>query len=196
MSATSSSRSTNTSAATGTSAKGARSRPARIRSDHEGDKASSKAACNPLIASDTTRHSHGPTENIEPGPKPPARLTKNIEAPPVGPGCRLSGGRWFSYYDGAWVTAASGPDVDHMTPLAEAWDSGLVAVTARSNRAKADKDPTPWIPPLAEVRCRYAAEWTGTKLRWNLAADKAEQAALRDLAQACPGTTVTYQPAP
>ncbi|WP_217370374.1 GmrSD restriction endonuclease domain-containing protein [Nonomuraea antri] len=66
-------------------------------------------------------------------------------------------------------------DVDHLVPLAEAWDSGasawdaarreryanhlqhpehLVAVTARSNRQKADKDPASWLP-IKAVRCRY-----------------------------------------
>lgn len=66
VSATSSSRPTNASAATGTSAKTARSRPARTRCDHEGDKASPKAVCNPLIASDTTRQSHAPPTTSSP----------------------------------------------------------------------------------------------------------------------------------
>ncbi|GAA4966619.1 hypothetical protein HD597_003934 [Nonomuraea thailandensis] len=62
--------------------------------------------------------------------------------------------------------------------LVEAWDSGasawnaarreayanyldrperLVAVTARFNRQKADKDPAQWLP-IEAVRCRYVAE--------------------------------------
>jgi hypothetical protein len=36
----------------------------------------------------------------------------------------------------------------------------------------------------------------GTKLRWDLAADKAEIATLGELADACPGQTVEYEPAP
>ncbi|GHG13581.1 hypothetical protein ACFFSH_30900 [Streptomyces filamentosus] len=39
------------------------------------------------------------------------------------------------------------------------------AVTARSNRAKAGKDPAQWILPAPSARCRYATEWTATKLR-------------------------------
>ncbi|MCX4561764.1 HNH endonuclease family protein [Streptomyces phaeochromogenes] len=91
-----------------------------------------------------------------------------VEAPETHPGCQLDGGRWWSYYDATWVTAASGLDIDQMVPLAEAWDSGasawttqrreayandqaaetsLVAVTARSNRSKSDKDPADWLPP-------------------------------------------------
>lgn len=115
-----------------------------------------------------------------------------------------------------WVTSASDLDIDHMVPLAESWDSGasawtaqrreayandqgaatsLVAVTARSNRSKADQDPAQWMPSAAEVHCRYIAEWVGTKLRWGLTADEAEVAALEDTARGCPDQQVTYEPA-
>jgi hypothetical protein len=144
-------------------------------------------------------------------------IAEAVEPPTVGPRCRLTGSRWWSYYDQVWVASASGLDIDHMTPLAEAWDSGasawsaqrreayandqgapasLVAVTARSNRSKADQDPAQWLPPAAEVHCRYVAEWMGTKLRWALSADEREVAALAEVAAGCPEQTVTYEPAP
>ncbi|MEU1935049.1 HNH endonuclease family protein [Streptomyces coeruleorubidus] len=143
-------------------------------------------------------------------------IDEAVEMPAVGPGCRLTDGRWWSYYDATWVTAASGLDIDHMVPLAEAWDSGasawtaqrrekyandqgapesLVAVTARSNRSKADQDPAQWLPPAAEAHCRYTAEWVGTKLRWDLAADNAELDALAAVTLDCEHQTVTYEPA-
>ncbi|MDF3142148.1 MULTISPECIES: HNH endonuclease family protein [unclassified Streptomyces] len=143
-------------------------------------------------------------------------LHEAVTPPTVGPGCRLTGGSWFSYYDTTVVTSASGLDIDHMVPLAEAWDSGasawtaqrreayandqgaapsLVAVTARSNRSKADQDPADWLPPAADVHCRYAAEWVGTKLRWSLAVDEAELGALEGMASDCPAQAVTYEPA-
>ena len=113
-----------------------------------------------------------------------------------------------------WVTGASGLDVDHMVPLAEAWDSGasawtpqcreayandqdaetsLVAVTARSNRSQSDQAPAEWMPPAPDgaVRCQYASEWVGAKLRWGLAADDTELASLRDIALGCPLESVT-----
>lgn len=142
-------------------------------------------------------------------------ISEAVEPPAVGPGCRLTGGSWWSYYDQVWVTSASGLDIDHMVPLAESWDSGasawsaqrreayandqgaaasLVAVTARSNRSKADQDPAQWLPPAADVHCRYVAEWVATKLRWSLTADEAEVAALREVAAGCPDQTVTYEP--
>ncbi|MGW1925532.1 hypothetical protein ACWCQ0_40675 [Streptomyces massasporeus] len=42
--------------------------------------------------------------------------------------------------------------------------------------------------PADDAHCRYTAEWTATKLRWNLTT---EHAALNDLAIACPDQTVT-----
>ncbi|WP_308013503.1 HNH endonuclease family protein [Streptomyces beigongshangae] len=128
-------------------------------------------------------------------------ISEAVEAPQIGPNCRLTGGRWFSYYDATSVTSAAGLDIDHMVPLAEAWDSGasawtarrreayandqgaeasLVAVTARSNRSKSNQDPATWLPPAPDtaVRCTYAAQWVATKLRWDLTVDDTELAAL------------------
>ncbi|MEU0647830.1 HNH endonuclease, partial [Streptomyces umbrinus] len=61
-----------------------------------------------------------------------------VEAPKEHPGCQLEGGRWWSYYDATWVTAASGLDIDHMVPLAEAWDSGASAWTPQRREAHAN----------------------------------------------------------
>ncbi|KPI06576.1 hypothetical protein OV450_3688, partial [Actinobacteria bacterium OV450] len=95
-------------------------------------------------------------------------LAEAIKATTLGARCALTGGTWWSCYDDTTVTGASGFDTDHMVPLAEAWDSGacawtparreayatdqgqagsLIAVTARSNRSKADRDPSTWLPP-------------------------------------------------
>ncbi|MFF3207691.1 HNH endonuclease family protein [Streptomyces sp. NPDC002962] len=137
-------------------------------------------------------------------------------APETGARCALSGGRWFSEYDQVWVTAASSLDVDHMVPLAEAWDSGasvwtaarreayandqgasasLIAVSGSSNRSKSDKDPADWLP-VEGFRCEYASAWVATKLRWQLPADSAERDALTRLAEVCPDATVTYEQVP
>lgn len=71
----------------------------------------------------------------------------------------------------------------------------LVAVTGRSNRSKADQDPAQWLPPAAEVQCRYAGEWVGTQLRWSLTVDEPGLAALRELGDICPLPDVAYEPA-
>lgn len=44
--------------------------------------------------------------------------------PEVGPRCSLVGGEWYSYCDDATWTEQTDLDIDHMVPLAEAWDSG------------------------------------------------------------------------
>ena len=97
-------------------------------------------------------------------------------------------------------------------PLAEAWDSGasawtakereayandlgdardLIAVSAKSNRSKADQDPSTWLPPATGYRCAYVTDWIADKTRWGLAVDPGEQAALeQDLAD-CPDTPIT-----
>ncbi|WP_328863067.1 HNH endonuclease family protein [Streptomyces sp. NBC_00306] len=145
-------------------------------------------------------------------------LAEAVRAPEVGPGCRLTGGAWFSYYDGQEVTDPGALDIDHMVPLAEAWDSGasawtaarreayandqgaaasLVAVTARTNRQKSDQDPAEWMPPAPDAQCRYVGEWVATKLRWQLAVDAAELEALKVFAEGpCQDGVVSYTPAP
>ncbi|MFF0484844.1 HNH endonuclease family protein [Streptomyces sp. NPDC004435] len=143
-------------------------------------------------------------------------LAEAVEAPQVGPRCKITGGAWFSYYDGRTLTDTADIDIDHVVPLAEAWDSGasawtaqrreayandqdasvsLVAVTDRVNQAKADRDPAEWMPPLPDVHCRYVGEWTATKLRWGLSVDQAEADALAVYAEACETTVVHYTPA-
>lgn len=131
-------------------------------------------------------------------------------------GCKVTAGEWLSYYDAVTLTAPGGLDIDHMVPLAEAWDSGasqwtparreayandlgaersLVAVTAKTNRSKSDQDPAEWLPPLADARCTYAADWVGTKLRWGLTVDQVEAEALVVLAEGCGQELVEFEPA-
>jgi hypothetical protein len=119
----------------------------------------------------------------------------------------LSGDGWLSAYDGYSTDDASELDIDHVIPLAEAWDSGaagwdparrkdfandlgepasLIAVTAASNRSKSDRDPAEWQPSSSEDWCRYAHDWISTKVRWSLAADPAEVAALGNMLNGCP----------
>ncbi|MFE4674239.1 HNH endonuclease family protein [Streptomyces sp. NPDC056723] len=102
-------------------------------------------------------------------------------------------------------------DVDHRVPLAEAWDSGakewtakerkeyandlgddrsLIAVSAKTNRSKADQDPSTWMPPFEGDRCEYIADWITVKVRWQLAIDPSEEAALAENATRCPDSPV------
>jgi len=118
--------------------------------------------------------------------------------------CDITRGRWVSVYDGRVVRASSKLDIDHMVPLAEAWDSGarrwnadtrkrfandlgdtrsLIAVTASTNRSKSDRDPAQWLPQ--RNRCLYVRHWVAVKTRWGLKVDRPEKRALRRQARGC-----------
>jgi hypothetical protein len=122
----------------------------------------------------------------------------------------LSGGRWFSYYDRVSWTDPGRIDIDHMVPLAEAWDSGarnwttstrqgfandlgdyrtLVGVTDTVNQTKGDQDPATWMPTYD--KCRYLREWVAVKIRWQLSVDSTEKTTLNNIAAGCTNTTIT-----
>ena len=142
-------------------------------------------------------------------------IDEAVKAPHVGSGCSLTGGKWISPYDGVVVTNASGLDIDHLVPLAEAWDSGanrwtaarreafandlgvpwaLFAVTASSNRSKGDQDPAEWLPPLKSDRCTYVVDWVAVKIRWGLSVDPTERRALLADAAGCGNTRIPSIP--
>ncbi|MFF9025743.1 HNH endonuclease family protein [Streptomyces eurythermus] len=137
-----------------------------------------------------------------------------VTAPEQGANCRLSGGRWYSPYDDRYIAGPSGLDIDHLVPLAEAWDSGasawspaerqayandlgderaLIAVSAASNRSKADQDPATWLPPAAGYRCQYVSDWVADKTRWGLSIDSGEKAALSEALSHCLNAPVTVR---
>ena len=129
-------------------------------------------------------------------------------------GCTIRYGSWYSTYDGLTLKHASDVDIDHLVPLAEAWDSGartwsdgkrqafandlvdprvLVAVSASSNRSKSDQDPAEWLP--AKNVCGYVKQWVAVKTRWSLTVDPAERKVLYSAAHRCPRTVVTVRKA-
>ncbi|QIJ62336.1 HNH endonuclease family protein [Streptomyces sp. JB150] len=119
--------------------------------------------------------------------------------------CYATSGSWYSPYDGATWTAASDVDIDHLVPLAEAWDSGadswttsrrqafandltrpqLLAVTDDVNQAKGDKDPAEWMPARTAYHCTYVRAWVQVKYYYGLSVDSAEKSALQNRLAAC-----------
>jgi len=119
--------------------------------------------------------------------------------------CAATSGSWYSVYDGATWTAASDLDIDHLVPLAEAWDSGasdwttsqrqafandltrpqLIAVTDNVNQAKGDQDPATWMPSRTAYRCTYVRAWVQVKYYYDLSVDSAEKSALTNYLSSC-----------
>jgi hypothetical protein len=133
-------------------------------------------------------------------------IAESVTPVTVGGGCSITGGEWVSAFDGVRTTDPSTFDVDHFVPLKEAWDSGadawdearregfasdleyagsLIAVSASSNRTKGASDPAEWLPPSAAYHCQYIVTWVRVKLLWDLSADTAEIAALKNYGAGC-----------
>ena len=122
----------------------------------------------------------------------------------VGSGCAVTGS-WYSVYDGATWYDAGDVDIDHLVPLAEAWDSGagawstsaregfandlsqpqLIAVTDNVNQEKGDQDPAEWMPPSSGFHCVYARAWVQVKYNYDLSVDSAEKSALTSILNGC-----------
>lgn len=119
--------------------------------------------------------------------------------------CAATSGSWYSPYDGATWSAASDVDIDHLVPLAEAWDSGadswstsrrqsfandltrpqLLAVTDNVNQSKGDQDPATWMPSRTAYRCTYVRAWVQVKYYYDLSVDSAEKSALQNHLASC-----------
>lgn len=137
-------------------------------------------------------------------------ISEAEEAPTVGADCDLTGGRWYSYYEGESQYDSSDIDIDHMVPLAEAWDSGayawddarreayandlddyrtLVGVTDSVNQSKSDQDVAEWLPE--QQQCRYLRDFVAVKIRWSLNTDSAEKAAMAAQADGCENLSIS-----
>lgn len=137
-------------------------------------------------------------------------LEEAVRAPAVRRRCALTGGRWFSPYDGVTRTGSGRLVVDHLVPLSEAWQSGayrwakitrrqhandlgypssLVAVSRAAAAVKDRQEPQSWMPRKA-YRCSYAAQWVAVKWRWRLAVDPAERRFLVRTLTSCGWPTV------
>lgn len=144
-------------------------------------------------------------------------IAESLTPVSLGSRCSISGGSWYSAFDGVTTTNASSFDVDHFVPLAEAWRSGahawdsntrqrfandlgyemsLVAVSASSNRSKGDRDPAKWMPPKSGFKCEYVYYWVNIKLRWSLSVDQSELTAINSNWSGCSTSSLNLSPSP
>lgn len=124
----------------------------------------------------------------------------------VNAACYVTGGKWFSAYDGQTFTNPEDLDIDHMIPLNYAaqhggqdWGSDkkadyannreyaghLNAVSANSNRSKSDQGPSKWKPSRQEDWCVYATDWVNISATWSLTVTKDDKNALTEMLNKC-----------
>lgn len=94
--------------------------------------------------------------------------------------------------------------IDHLVPLALAWDLGarnwtdemrvrfandpanLLAVAGDANQDKGDKPPALWMPPNEAFHCQYAMQFIAVLKGYGLPVDAQSAPVLRDAAGTCP----------
>ncbi|WP_458315513.1 HNH endonuclease family protein [Mycolicibacterium brisbanense] len=113
-------------------------------------------------------------------------------------------------YTNAMVTFVRGNQVgasvqiDHIVPLALAWDLGarawpddlrlrfandpanLLAVQGQANQDKGDQEPAHWMPPNHAFWCQYAVAFVAVLRGYGLPVDAPSAAVLREAAGTCP----------
>jgi hypothetical protein len=94
--------------------------------------------------------------------------------------------------------------IDHLVPLAYAWDQGartwtdemrirfandpanLLAVEGQANQDKGDKEPAGWMPPNQAFWCQYAVQFIAVMRAYALPLDAPSAPVLREAAATCP----------
>lgn len=100
-------------------------------------------------------------------------------------GCRVVSGRWYPY-TGKTFTASKPLEIDHIVPLAWAWDHGadewtnqrrrafaldtrnLPPADAGLNRSKGSDGPLYWLPPNAGYWCEHVLRFRRIDRVWDL----------------------------
>ena len=125
-------------------------------------------------------------------------------------GCVVLSGTLHDPYSGQDIAFQRGRDtsgavqIDHVVPLADAWQKGaqlltpeqrrdfandprnLLAVDGGLNQQKSAGDAATWLPPNKGFRCEYAQRIVEVKAAYSLWTTEAEHAALDRLLRACP----------
>ena len=88
-------------------------------------------------------------------------------------------------------------ELDHLYPLAAAWDMGahawsqekrlafandplnLVVTSSRANQAKSDSLPSEWMPPARRNRCAYSQRLAQVAAKYELALPRADRKVMR-----------------
>ena len=118
-------------------------------------------------------------------------------------------GELHSPYTGEFIVfrrdrGAAAVQIDHIVPLALAWDLGarawteelrirfandpanLLAVEGEANQDKGDKEPALWMPPNAAFHCQYAMQYIAVLRGYGLPVDAPSVPVLRAASDTCP----------
>lgn len=122
--------------------------------------------------------------------------------------CVVVAGTLADPYGGETVSftksAAGDVQIDHVYPLAAAWDMGastwpldrrirfandvdfnLLAVSGPLNQAKSDATPAGWLPPAPAYRCYYAGKYLSVAVQYQLPITTADRDTLTRIAASC-----------
>lgn len=127
-------------------------------------------------------------------------LNLNFPTEPASPCPRATGEASDEY--SAEPVRPQGTDIDHIVPLAAAWDLGAHAWTAEKrhrfandwhynlavtaselNREKSDATLEAWLPPNPAARCPYVARYLVVAARYGLTITAGDAAAAREACQ-------------
>jgi hypothetical protein len=118
----------------------------------------------------------------------------------------VEAGRWIDPYTGKEITDPKAIDIDHLVPLAAAYEAGgstwtreqrqayannlryrwhLIAVSASANRAKGARGPEEWVPANEAFWCQYGESWASVSVVWRLEVSEARRAAIEKLLERC-----------
>ncbi|MFI6955650.1 HNH endonuclease family protein [Nocardia sp. NPDC050408] len=123
--------------------------------------------------------------------------------------CVVTAGTLDDPYTGGRITFSKADagdiQIDHVYPLAAAWDMGaaswpierrvrfandidvnLLATETSANQAKGDSTPSEWLPPARTNHCSYAGKYLTVAVRYDLPVTAADNAVLNDIARSCP----------
>lgn len=119
-------------------------------------------------------------------------------------------GTLYGPYTGTVIAFTRGAEtgaavqIDHIVPLAYAWDMGasawtddmrvrfandpenLLAVEGDSNQSKRDKEPAKWMPPNAAFDCQYATRFAGVLRTYRLTIDAPSAVVIANTMESCP----------
>lgn len=122
--------------------------------------------------------------------------------------CVVLAGEMTDRYSGEHITFdrahAAAVQVDHVYPLAAAWDFGanawptalrqrfandvalnLLAVNGNDNQAKGDSTPGQWLPPNTAYHCFYAGKYLTVAVSYSLPISLRDHSALTEVATRC-----------